>query len=319
LTATGAFFVCAGSSLIVPHSARAAVLLIAPAAAVTVLVSCADGLLRAQGQFRRPVVLVTCSRIAAFAGVIGAAATGSAAGTSAAISLGTILGSIPASRVALSYLEGGAVQEMRWFVVSALPLAVAQLTFVAAGRLNTLILSAASGVRAGAAFEAAWRVFQLGQYAAGALATGAAPFLADALGGERWHELRALLRKIATAAIVGGMLTGIFLLAFRHGLGVLFAGSLGHAVGRALAPLALVTPLAFVNYFLVTVLAASDRYRRWILPASFASALVNIGCVAPLAGQLGARGGTIAAAAGAAVMSVVLVPAAFRFVGALGD
>jgi hypothetical protein len=115
------------------------------------------------------------------------------------------------------------------------------------------------------------------------------------------------------------MLTGIFLLAFRHGLGVLFAGSLGHAVGRALAPLALVMPLAFVNYFLVTVLAASDRYRRWILPASFASALVNIGCVAPLAGQLGARGGTIAAAAGAAVMSVVLVPAAFRFVGALGD
>jgi O-antigen/teichoic acid export membrane protein len=319
LAATLAFFVCGGASFIVPGAARTAVLLIAPAAAVTVLVSCADGLLRAQGQFRRPVVLVTCSRLAAFAGVIGAAATGSAAGTSAAISLGTILGSIPASRVAVRYLHVGAVREMRWFLVSALPLALAQLTFVAAGRINTLILSPVSGVRAGAVFEAAWRLFQLGQYAAGALATGAAPFLADALGGKRWGEFRGLLRKVGAAAIVGGLLGGVALLAFGHELGVLFADSLGHAVGRALIPLALATPLAFLNFLLVTALAPSERYRRWILPASLASAVVNIGLVGVLADTKGARGGTIAAAAGTAVMTLVLLPAAARFVKTLGE
>jgi O-antigen/teichoic acid export membrane protein len=300
------FVLCLGAAFVVPGAARLPVLLMAPAAAVTVLVSGADGLLRAQGQFRRPVVLVTASRVAAFVGVAGAAATGSAAVTSATITTGTIVGSIPAVRVVASYLGDGALTEARWFLRSAAPLALAQLTFVAGGRINTLILSAVGGVREGAVFEAAWRLFQLGQYAAGALATGVAPFLADAMGAERWGDVRRMLRVVGAASLGGGLITALGLLALRRQLGDLFAGSLGDSVSRALLPLAVATPFAFIGFFILTVLAASERHRRWILPSYAAGALVNIVCVALLAGAYGARGATVAAAAGIAGTTLAL-------------
>jgi O-antigen/teichoic acid export membrane protein len=307
------FVLCLGAAFIVPGAARLPVLLMAPAAAVTVLVSGADGLLRAQGQFRRPVLLVTASRVAAFAGVAGAVATGSAAVTSATIAGGTILGSVPAALVVAGYLGEGAVTEARWFLRSAAPLALAQLTFVAGGRINTLILSAVGGVREGAVFEAAWRLFSLGQYAAGALATGVAPFLADALGAKRWGDVRRMIRIVGAVSLGGALVTAVGLFALRRQLGELFAGSLGDAVSGALLPLAIVTPFAFVGFFVLTVLAASDRYRRWILPSYAAGALVNITCVAVLASSDGASGATAAASAGIVVTSIGLAVAARRF------
>ena len=57
------------SAALVPEAARVPILVSAPAAAATVIVAGADGLLRSQGEFRRPVLFVAASEIGGFAGI----------------------------------------------------------------------------------------------------------------------------------------------------------------------------------------------------------------------------------------------------------
>ncbi len=95
------------SAALVPEAARVAILVSAPAAAATVIVAGADGLLRSQGEFRRPVLFVAASEIGGFAGIPVAVATQSAVWTCVAISAGTVVGATGALLALRARLGGG--------------------------------------------------------------------------------------------------------------------------------------------------------------------------------------------------------------------
>ena len=125
---------------------------------------------------------------------------------------------------------------------AALPLGISQILIVAGGRLNTVVASGLTTVSVGAAFEGAWRLYQLGLYVAGGFATAVAPFLGDALGARRRGVARPLLRAVAVTAALGGLWMLILLVSGGRSAMLLFGEALGEQVGGAIAPLALVTP-----------------------------------------------------------------------------
>ena len=293
--------------LVVPAPARAGVALIAPAAAVTVLVSGADGLLRARGEFALPALLVTVSRLGAFAGIATAAATGTAVGACAGIAAGTVVCSIPAVAVIVRALAGSRQGECSDLIKAALPLGCAQLFIAASGRLDTVLLSALSGAVVGGGFESAWRVYQLSQYVVGGLASAAAPFISDALGAGRRAEAGAIIRRVGATALAAGLVLAAATLAFAGPLSRFLFGGLGASVARALPPLALVTPITFLATLATTILAISPRTRWWILPACALGAVVNVTLILTLARHGSLREATIACAVGLLATSAVLI------------
>lgn len=307
LAAAFALGLCCVAALFVASQARLAMLLIAPAAAATVLVSGADGLLRAQGDFRRPVVLVLLSRLGAFAAVLSAAVSPSADWACAAMSIGIAVGSIGSARFLGELSRSAEPAAVRAFVKAAIPLGVAQLFTVGGGRLNTLILSTTAGLRASAVFETTWRGFQLGQYVVGALATGWAPFLAAALGRGSRQEFRPLLRRSIGIVAVAGVVTGGLLFVLRHPLGHALAPAVGRQAGDDLTPLAIITPVSFLGFLVTFVVSASPHYRRYLLPAYGLGALLNIVLTLALSHKSGAAGAALASAAGICASTGVLL------------
>jgi len=307
VAALAALFVTLLAALAVPAAARLPILLIAPAGAVTVLVSGADGLLRAQGEFRRPPVLVTISRLGAFAGVGVALADKSAAATCAGIALGTVLASLPAVMVLYRSYRAGARGRARDLRRAAVPLGFAELCTIASGRLDTILLSAIGGTVAGAGFEATWRVFQLAQYVVGGLATAVAPFIADAYGSGRYEQQLALIRRVGLAVLAAGVMLGAGLLLAGGTVSRALFGDLGPAVAQALPPLALLTPVSFLGFFSLVVLATSPADRWWILPATAVGAVVNLVLVLLLAPSHGLDGTTIACAIGLGTAALLLL------------
>jgi len=305
--ALAAFVVTLGAALVVPASARVPILLIAPAGAVTVLVSGADGLLRAQGEFRRPPLLVTVSRLGAFAGVGVAIVDRSAAATCAGIAAGTVVASLPAVMVLYrSYhaSDSGHSHDLRH---ASVPLGFAELCTIASGRLDTVLLSAIAGTVAGAGFEATWRIFQLAQYVVGGLATAVAPFIADAYGSGRYGDQLALIRRIGLVVLSAGITLGTGLLVFGGPLCRVLFGGVGPAAARALAPLAIVTPLSFLGFFSLVVLATSPADRWWILPANAIGAVVNVVLVLLLAPGRGLGATTLACSIGLGAAALLLL------------
>ena len=293
--------------LVVPAEARVPVALVAPAAGAAVLVGGADGLLRAVGEFGRPVFLLLISRVAAFAAVPVAIATDSATWTCAALSVGAVVGSLPAGMSIWHRARWHSRARTREIVATAFPLGLSQLLIVASGRLNTVVVSALATVSVAAAFEGAWRLYQLGQYVAGGLATAVAPFVGHALGARRHTQVAGpLMRLAAIMAILGGCWMMV-LLAFGEPLSTLLLGqSYGAQVADAIPPLALVSPIAFVAFVAMMTLAASDQDRAWILVANVFGSAVNLVLVFTLASAQGAKGASIAAAAGIGVAGVLM-------------
>jgi O-antigen/teichoic acid export membrane protein len=295
-----------------PGAARLPVALIAPAAALTVVVAGADGLLRAGANFHQPVLLVACSRGGMYLAVPVAMASGAASWTCAAMSAGAALGTLPALRYLLAQQSAGDPRGWVTFVKSALPLGLSQLFVVTATRFNTIVLGAIGSLAAAAAFEAAWRLFQLGQYAVGAFATAVAPFMADALGARRERDAQRLIRRSMLLMVVGGVAVGAVLLWLRRPIAELLFDELSAPAAAAMVPLGFMLPLTLTGLLASYALAATEAGRRAVLWSSAGGALVNVGTMVVVGVHHGARGAAISCAAGLAVSNVWMLGALAR-------
>lgn len=298
----------------VPAGARWAVASIAPAAAAAVLVSGADGLLRATGDFRRPVELVALSRAGSFAAVPVALLTGDALLTCAALSAGTVIASLPAAGFLIAKQANDATKRYGDLLAVSVPLGVAQLFILAGGRVNTIVLGSYLSLAAAAAFESTWRLYQLGMYVAGGFATSIAPFVGDALGKSDGVALRKLLLGRATLLAVMGSGLAVFLIAFRGPASDLLFDEFGEAVASSIVPLALVLPLAFVGFLALTTLAAVPSARNVILASYAVGAVIGLVLVLVLAREHGVRGAAAGCAIGLAVTNIMMIGRFLTFI-----
>jgi O-antigen/teichoic acid export membrane protein len=301
---------------IVPAAAAAPVAVSAPAAAASVIVAGADGILRSRGEFRRPVVLMALSEGAGFAGVPVALATHSAVWTCAAVAAGMALGAM-ASLLLLARVHRAGRGGAAWpFFRASLPLGLSQVFIVLGTRADTLLAGGVSGLLAAGAFEGTWRVYQLSQYAAGGVATAAAPFIADALGAGRLRDGRRMLGRLILELLAVGVAGAAILYFARDPLAHALTGSLAGPVARALSRFALLCPLAAVSLAAFYTLAGRDGQRRFVLVAHIVGAAVNIALGVALAPSMGARGIVTGCAVGLAVTDVLLL---MRLVAVMGE
>jgi O-antigen/teichoic acid export membrane protein len=313
--AVRAFYLAASVAFLIPllavpgigSSARLSVLLVAPAAPAYVLVAAADSILRAGGEFRRPVLLVMLNRAGGTLALPVAAATGSGAWSCAAVAFGTVAATSPCFRLLTRIRAAEPDARAADIIRAALPIGLSQLFVVLGGRANTVILSSTVSTTAAAAFETAWRLFQTGQYFAGAVATGIAPFLGDALGRQRRTELdRLLLRALVIVSCAGLLFCGL-LLAVRQPLAHLLVGELGSDTANVLVPLALVSPLTFAGFVGTIALVMSGVDRKVVLAANAVGAAINLGLAVIFIPTHKAVGAGIATAVGLAVSQTIVL------------
>ena len=299
-------------ALAVPESARLAIVAIAPASALSVVVAGVDGILRADGRFRRPVWLVGASRAGGLPAIGVAAATHDAAGTCAAISLGILVGSAPALReLARWWRAADGRPATRGLLRVAAPLGVSNLCIVASARINTIVLGATASLSSAAVFESAWRVFQAGQYALGAAATALAPFVAAGLSSPANHgaRLHRRLRRTMVIVTLGGGAVGAAIVALRHPISDIVASDGADGVARSLVLLGPALPVGLLLLFATVALSASSsRDRLWVLGAYAAGAAVNVVCVLVLSRDAPDTAGAAASALGMCATLAVLVP-----------
>ncbi|MGI8802554.1 MAG: lipopolysaccharide biosynthesis protein [Solirubrobacteraceae bacterium] len=307
LAGAAAIVLCLLAAGLVPGAAAAAVLAVAPAAAVAVAVAGTDGMLRAEGEFRRPVIIVAASRLGSFAG-LPAAASGSATATCLGISAGTVVCSVPALRLLLARLRGGDPRAtVGPFAGAAAPLGIANVAIVASARLNTVLLGGFASLRAAAVFEGAWRLFQVGQYAVGAAPTAAGPFIAHALGRRERGDLGHALRRAALIVAAAGGLFAVLLIGVRVPLDRALFGALGPPISRSLLWLAPVLPINLLALLMtITLAAASGVDRRWIAAAYFVGAAFNVTALLATAPGAPEVAGAVGAAVGVVATTVVL-------------
>ncbi len=296
-----------GSALLLSGDARTATAMMAPAAAATVLVAGADGLLRSDGQFARPFRLMAASRLGAFAGVVVALWTDAPAAVAAGVSGGTVLASAGALRYLLGVDAGARRADVRWLLAACLPLGLSAVLVVASARLDTLVLGGASTVREAAAFEAAWRLYQLGQYAGGVLATAGAPFMARAIAGGEERAARRLVVQLLAVAAGLGVLAAIALALLREPLGDAFYPSNPGRVGDLLPLLAVATPLGIVGQVVLAALSVSEPGRRTIPMAFLVGAVLNLVIVLVGAADEGATAAVRGAAIGVMAINLLLL------------
>lgn len=313
--AAKAFYWAAGVALLLPlivipgldHSSRLCVLAIAPAAPAYVFVAAADSILRTGGEFRRPVLLVGLSRLGGWAALPTAAVTGSGPWSCAAVTFGTLAATAPAFRFVARVRAADPTASAGDTVRTSLPLGLSQVFVVLGGRADTVILGTAVSAAAAAAFETAWRFFQIGQYFAGAVSTGVAPFLGDALGRHRRDELdRLLLRALAIVTVAGFLFSGLTLV-LRRPITELLVGDVAAGAASALLPLALVSPLAFAGFVGTIALSMSRSDRRIILVANVLGATTNLALALILIPHHHAAGAGVAAATGLVVTQTVIL------------
>jgi O-antigen/teichoic acid export membrane protein len=318
LWAAGLALVLVGvACLFVPADARSSVACIAPAAAAAVVVSGADGLLRATGDFRRPLELTAMSRAGSFAALAVALLTHDALFTCVALSAGTVVASLPAATFLRSKHSGRDLKRYGDLLAVSVPLGIAQVFIVAGGRLNTVVLGSYLSLAAAAAFESTWRLYQLSLYVAGGLATSIAPFIGDAFGSTDAARLRKLLVGRAVLLAVTGSAGAVVLLVVRAPLCDLLFDEFGDTVSAALVPLALVIPLGFVGFLALTTLAAVPGTRGVILSSHGAGAATGLALVLLLARDHGVRGAAAGCAIGVAVTQIVMIGRLVLFIRGL--
>jgi O-antigen/teichoic acid export membrane protein len=312
--AVKAYYWAAGLALVLPlialaglgHSSQLAVLIIAPAAPAYVLVAAADSILRSEGEFRRPVLLVALNRAGALVSLPVAAVTSSSVWSCGAVGLGTVIATVPAIMVLRSTRSAAPSARASGVIRAALPIGVSQLFVILTGRVNTIILGSVASTAAAAAFETSWRLFQTGQYFAGAVATGIAPFLGNALGAGRGADLNRLLMRSMGIVTCAGVLFSGALLAIRRPVADILAEGLANDVSRTILPLAIVGPIAFAGFVGTMALAASDADRHILLVANAVGAALNLGLAIPLVPAHGAPGAGLACAIGIGVTQTII-------------
>ena len=316
LVFAGAAAALAGScavALAVPADARVALIAIGPASALAVVVAGLDGILRAGGDFRRPVLIVGASRFGALPAIAVAAWTQEAVVTCATVSAGILAGSVPALRGLWRHAtaaDGAAA--MRPLLRMAAPLGLSNLCILASARINTILLGSAASLASAAAFESAWRVFQFGQYALGAAASAVAPFVAAGLAGDPGSSLHRRLRRTVLTMLAGGCALGAAIVLLRHPIADVVTGGASGSVARSLVPLGIVLPAGLVLLFATLTLGASSAHdRRRVLAAYAAGAIANVVVLLALAGSSADVAGAVAASAGICLTLALLV-APFR-------
>lgn len=292
---------------LVPSAARGPVAVSAPAAAASVIVAGADGILRARGEFRRPLVLMAWSEGLGFAGLPVAVATHSAVWTCAAISAGMAVGALPALLTLARVRRRGRNDTLWPFARASAPLGLSQVFIVIGGRADTLLAGGLVGLIAAGTFEGTWRVYQLSQYVAGGIASAAAPFVADALGAGHLDTGLRLLRSLCTRLLAIGIAGSAVLYLARDPISHVLTGSLSGPVARSLGPLVLLCPLAAVGLAAFFTLAGRDGQRRFVLAANALGAVVNLAVATALSHSMGTRGVVIGCAIGLAVTNVLLL------------
>ena len=297
-------------ALMVPAQARGALIAIGPASALAVVMAGVDGILRAGGRFRRPVLLTGLSRLGALPAIGVAAATKDAQLTCIAISAGILAGSLPAIReLRRRWLGADGRAAVRPLLRAGAPLGLSNLFILAGARANTLVLGGIASISSAAVFESAWRVFQAGQYVLGAAATAVGPFVAAALSEGRRSALHARLRRTASVVTCGGAAIAAAIVLLRHPLADAVSGGDSEPVVASLVILAPVLPASLLLLFAtVSLSAVSSHERAWIFTAYGAGALVNLVAVIVLADGSPSTAGAWASAAGVCVSLVVLGP-----------
>jgi O-antigen/teichoic acid export membrane protein len=315
LVLAGAGAALAGSCLLalaVPQSARLAIVAIAPASALAVVVAGVDGILRAHGRFRRPMLLVGASRLGGLPAIGVAAATSDAAATCAAVSAGIVLGTMPALyELRRHWIAADGRPAIRPLLRVAAPLGASNLCILASARINTIVLGSAASVASAAVFESAWRVFQVGQYALGAAATAIAPFVAAGLSDPkvRGPLLHRRLRRTVLTMTLGGGALGAAIVVLRHPIADVVSGGGADAVARSLVLLGPALPVSLLLLFTTIMLSASSvRDRYWVLGAYATGAGVNLLTVLMLAASSADVAGAAASALGMCATLAVLVP-----------
>jgi O-antigen/teichoic acid export membrane protein len=296
-------------ALAVPANARPALVAIGPASALAVVVAGVDGILRARGEFRRPVLLVGASRLGALPAIGAGAATGSALLTCAVVSGGILIGSAPAlAELRRCWRAADGRPAVRPLLRVAAPLGASNVCILASARINTIVLASAASVSSAAAFESAWRVFQAGQYVLGAAASAVAPFVAAGLSDDPGRLLHRRLRRTTWTMVLGGGLLGAAVVVLRHPLADLVAGGASDPVARSLLVLGAVLPASLLLLFATLALsAASARDRSWVLASYAAGAVVNVVVLLALERSSADTAGAAASAAAICVTLAILV------------
>jgi O-antigen/teichoic acid export membrane protein len=302
---------------VVPAGATGPVAVSALATAAVIVVSGADGILRSQGIFRRPVLLMAASELAGFVGLPVAAATHSALWTCTAVALGMSVGSGAAAAVLVRLSRASQRRQIREYVRASVPLGFSQVLIALGTRADTLLAGLVAGLFAGGTFEGSWRVYQLGQYAAGGVASAAAPFIADALGAGRSGDGMRMLRRLLLELLALGIVAGAFVYELRTPISVLLAGGLGHEVARALPALAIVSPVVAVGTAAYYTLIGQDGQRGFVLLAIAVGTVANLTLATILGLDHGARGVVLGCAVGQGLTSVILLTRLVAFVKAL--
>ena len=138
---------------------------------------------------------------------------------------------------------------------------MSQLFNAISTRADTLIAGLVSGLVAAGTFEGAWRVYQLGQYLAGGVASALAPFIAHRLGAARATEALGLVKRLALLLAGLGLAAGVALYVLRTPLADLLAGARG-GCRRAITPFAIVSPIQAVSLVAYYTLIGQDGRRR---------------------------------------------------------
>jgi O-antigen/teichoic acid export membrane protein len=255
------------------------------------------------------VTLVAASELGGFVAVPVAAATGSAIWACAAMSVGTLVGAAGSLVVLLRFRRAGtgAKPAFASFVRASVPLGLSQVFIALGTRADTLLAGAVSGLLAASTFEGSWRTYQLGQYAAGAVATASAPFVADALGAGRHAEAVRLLRRLIGGLFLIGIAVSAVLYIARNPIARVLTGTLAGPVSGVLPVVAVVSPVAAIGLVAFYTLISQEGQRRFVLTASAVGAAVNIVLAGALARGLGARGVMIGCTCGLVVTNVMLL------------
>lgn len=301
---------------VVPTDARWTVALAAPATAASLLVTGAESLARARGDVRAPLGFVIAGRGVFFLLAPLLWIRQDATFAIGLFSVGAVLGALPAWRALSS--PPGPVGHRRALLHATL-LVGASSALIAVGTRGTVVVLAHAAERGETAgFEAAWRLFQLFVYGAGAVATATAPYAARALGtsGVEWHG-RTVVRG---AALLGaaGVALGTALYIGASPMSRVLVGRPDDAVADALRILALALPLTYIAYYLQMTATLPLRRFRALLIAGVALCATTLLLTAFLAASEGAAGAAIAVLAGQATLLTILA-GDLIFVGSQGS
>jgi O-antigen/teichoic acid export membrane protein len=272
----------------------------------------AESLARALGRLTAPLGYVAAGRLGFFCAIPLLLDAPGAGRAMTLFSLTAVLGSAPAVAALVALRRAAAPPPIGPLARRAGGLGVSGGLITVGTRGNVILLAHVEGLRAAAAFEAAWRGFQLAVYAVGAIGTATTPFAARALaaGGSR-HLLRTTLPAFVIT-LAAGVLGAAVIELGSEPLATALIGGHDTAAIDALRALGIALPFTYVAYFLQTAIVLPLRALRTLIVASAALCAVTLAFTAGLAHDHGAAGAAVGVLAGQIAFLALLAVGARR-------